>query len=179
MKSCDFRFYDEGSDIWFGDFNETDYFRIEEAEHYIQVLKHNSIKAVDCILCQHNESGTRIMFIEAKKNLHFTGKGIQNKISNIAKQFIDSLHILCGAWLGGDDAKISLPSGITQYCKQSGKIVFTLVVKNCPVDVLFLIVEDLNEKLKREMLIWNFEIRVYNEELAVKKNIVVPTESYR
>ena len=173
MMSHNSRFYDEGSEIWFGDFDSSDYFRIEESEHYSRVLKHESIKAVDCVLCQHKENITKIMFIEAKKNLHYAGKGAQNKISSIAKQFLDSLHLICGCWLDRNGTQISLPDGFGKYFHQSGQIEFTLVIKNCPKDVLPLIMDDLYAKLKREKLIWNFKIRAYNEELAAERNIIV------
>jgi len=173
MTSHNSRFYDEGSDIWFGDFDASDYFRIEESEYYKRVLKHERIKAVDCVLCQHKKNFTKIIFIEAKKNLHHVGKGTQNKISSIAQQFLDSLYLICGCWLDINSSQISLPDGFSKYFNQGGQIEFTLVIKNCPKDILPLIMDDLGTKMKRERLIWNFKIRAYNEELAAERNIVV------
>jgi len=177
MGSCKSRFYDEGSDLWFGDFNESDYFRIEECDYYKRVLKHESIKAVDCVLCRRSDSGMHIVFVEAKKNLYYGGKGYENKTSHIAKQFMDSLHLICGSWFSGEDAKINLPGGFAQYYQHHGQIVFTLVVKNCPKDELLLIEDALVAILKRENLIWNIKIRAYDEELATEKSILVPQNS--
>ena len=172
MENCNMRFYDAGSDLWFGDFNESDYFRIEEAEHYKHVLQHERIKAVDCVLCRRNDFGMRILFIEAKKSLYATRKGFRDDISAISKQFLDSLHLTCGNRLSGSKAKITFPDGFSQYFQQCGQIVFILIIKNCPKDELILIEEALSMQLRRENLIWTLKIRAYDEELATRKNIL-------
>ena len=173
MGNCNSRFYDAGSDLWFGDFQEPNYFRIEEAEYYKRALRHERIKAVDYVLCQQDDLGMTVVFIEAKKNLYSTGKGFRNDISDISMQFIDSLHLICGIRLSGKNAKIPLPNGFEQFFQQCGQLVFALVIKNCPIDELEIIEEALSTRLKREKLVWNFKIRVYNEALAIVKNIVV------
>jgi len=173
MGDCKIRFYDKGSELWFGDFIETDYFRIEKSEYYDRFMKHECIKAADCVVCQYNDDDIQILFIEGKKNLHSQRKGFRGDISDIAMQFMDSLYLICGSWLRSIEKKIMLPSGFSQYFQQCGQILFVLVIKNCPKDELAYIEEALEYRLKRENLIWNINIRAYNEEIAIRKNIVL------
>jgi len=92
-------------------------------------------------------------------------------------QFIDSLHLTCGIWLRGNQGKIVLPHGFAQYFQQLGQIVFILVIKNCPIDELPHIEEALEIHLKKERLIWNLQIRAYNEEIATNKNLVITKDN--
>jgi hypothetical protein len=114
-----------------------------------------------------------IIFIEGKKNLRYDGKGFRNKISDISMQFVDSLNIVCGSWLRTENAEVDLPDNLSQFFRQRGQILFTLIIKNCPISELLYIEQALTSCLKKERLLWRITVNAYNEELAIKKKLVV------
>lgn len=177
MKTSDTRFYDKGSEMWYGDFEPTNFFRIENDEHYNVSLKHESIKNADCVLVRYDDSLNQLLFIEGKKNLHAGGRYLREKIPNIATQFMDSLHLACGSWLDSTKKSVAFPDSFSAFFKQSGQIIFVLIVKNTPSDELHLLKQALEMRLKKEQLIWKFSLEAYNEELAIQKNLVVKGET--
>ncbi|MCL1882150.1 MAG: hypothetical protein FWF81_00130 [Defluviitaleaceae bacterium] len=97
MGDCNTRFYDEGSYLWYGDFNPVDYFRIELNGYYDSVLKHKGIKNADCVLLRIDGAGLQLIFIEGKKNQPFKRKGFKIDISDIAigKRLIAQCEQFC------------------------------------------------------------------------------------
>ena len=99
--------------------------------------------------------------------------GFRNKISDISMQFMDSLNIVCGSWLRTENSEIDLPGNLSQFFQQRGQILFTLIIKNCPISELLYIEQALTSCLKKERLLWRITVNAYNEELAIKKKLVV------
>lgn len=177
MAESNTRFYDNGSDLWYGDFDAMGYLRIEEDEHYNSILKHNGIKNTDCVLIRIDGDMQKIIFIEGKKKLPFRRKGFDNDISDIAMQFADSLHLICGSWLTNAKIGVALPGSFSTFFQRGGQIIFALVVKNAPIEELHLLQLALERRLKKEQHIWKVEIEAYNEDLAIQKNLVVKGET--
>lgn len=65
------RFYEDGSDIWFGDFDDADCFRIENSNLYQKSMKPHGIKTAEFFLLRsvNTHCMRKILVIEAKKTL--------------------------------------------------------------------------------------------------------------
>ena len=166
------RFYESGSDIWFGDFNDDDCFRIEKSKIY-QLVKTYGIKSVEFILSRlavdSQADDNKILFIEAKKSLQ------KQDYIDIAQKFMDSLQLSSAISLGIHKKRTVLPKNIDCFFKQGGQIIFILVVQNCEKAKTQQL-KNMEEAIKRQLLkdrkIWKFIVRAINKETAKSENLI-------
>jgi len=169
------RFHEVNSELWLGDFDAENCFRLEDENHYDKVLKHQSIQTVDFIL--HRPDKATLFLVEAKRSLYESRKGFDNDIKNYTRQFVDGLTLVCSTWLGGHSGKINLPEGIQHFFKHSGKVVLVLVVKYCKKNELNNFEDAIKKHFRENSPIWgDFEIIALDEDMAKKENLVLELE---
>ena len=175
-ECCSLKFYENGSDIWFGDFNEDDCFRIEKSKIY-QLIKTYGIKSIEFILSRlavDTHADNKILFIEAKKSLQ------KQDYIDISQKFMDSLQLSSAISLGIHKKRAVLPKNIACFFEQGGQIIFILVVKDCGKEKTQQL-KNMEEAIKRQLLkeykIWKFIVRAIKEETAKNENIVTLDEN--
>ena len=163
------------SDMRFNDFDANSCYRIEDAPLYKGTLKHLGFKTVEFVLCLKgiDDGQLKMMFVEAKPVIR---PKFDNEIRQISQKFIDALQIVCGIWHGGRKDEEALPPNFKEFMQNGKKIVFVLIVKNCDKSDLLPAQEAIYKKLQREHALWKFEVKVLNEELAKKENLVLEEE---
>ena len=170
------RIYEEGSDLTFGDFSERDCFHIEKSRLYQKSLSTHGVKTVEFALIHPDTSnGTgKLWLVEARKSFSHQENRFNSNITEISQKFIDSLQMSCSIWLGSHRNKAKLPSNIEDFFKHGGLFRFVLVIKEHDKrELLTIIGEAIKAKLKKEFRIWRFEIEVLDEELAIRRGLVI------
>jgi len=177
-KGSDPLFY---SDMQFIDFGADNCFRIEDSHFYKKSLQHMGYKTVEFVTYKSpNESGEgSLYFVEAKTSLRpcINTERAANEIADIAQKFIDALQIVCGAWHGDRQHKVSLPINFQAFKISGSKIVFVLVVKHSENKNFLWVADAIERELKREMRLWKFTVKVLSEELAIKEKLVIPSDT--
>jgi len=165
------------SGMKFRDFGDDNCFNIEESHLYQKSLQYHGFKMVEFVLLKTTEQqeDSKLVFVEAKTTLrHISAKArFDEEISDIAQKFIDALQFMCGVWHGGRKNKIKLPANFTQFRESGSKIVFVLVVKNIEETNLFNVKSAILGKLRRESILWKFDLMVLSEELAMEEKLVL------
>ena len=166
------------SGMKFRDFGIDNCYRIEESELYKTSLRHLGFKTVEFVIyhsaCDAGES--KLIFVEAKTTLRQESAKIRfaEEIAGISQKFMDALQIVCGMWHGGRKGKkVSLPANFDQFRKYGSGIVFVLVVKICDKKDLLTVSDAISRKLLKESRLWRFKVKVLDEELAQKENLVL------
>lgn len=168
------------SDMEFGTFQKEKVFRMEDSR-----LQHSfgeGVKTVEFVLLKDRD---KLLFVEAKKSCpnrdnRYENKGKTEKFegyfSDISDKFVDSLQMMLNIFLDRRTVNLDeVGSHITDEKIYSIlKFRFVLVVKNA-VDIAWLAgpKEELEARLLRWKKLWNIEVIVLNEELAVRYGIVL------
>lgn len=66
-----------------------------------------------------------------------------------------------------------MPANFKQFRNSGKQISFVLVVKNSEKKDLLTVAEAIKCKLRKEHRLWKFDVKVLNEELAIKENLVL------
>ena len=165
------------SGMKFRDFGDDNCFRIEESRLYQKSLQHHGFKMVEFVTLRNAEQpeDSKLVFVEAKTTLRQESAKarFEEEISDIAQKFIDALQFICGVWHGGRKNKTTLPANFAKFRENGSKIVFVLVVKNIEETNLRRVKSAILEKLRRERILWKFDLLVLNEELAIEEKLVL------
>ena len=168
------------SGMQFLDFGTDNCFRIEDSRLYRQSLRHLGYKTVEFVTFRANGNPDegKLLLVEARTSLRLERQSdkFADEISDISQKFIDALQIICGAWHGGRKNKVSLPANFGIFRENGRKIVFVLVVKNSEQRDLLTVSDAIYKRLLRESRLWKFDVKVLNEELAIKENLVLTGE---
>ena len=169
------------SGMQFNDFGTDNCFRIEDSNFYKKSLQHMGYKTVEFVTYkpQNGNGDGSLYFVEAKTSLRpsTNTERAANEIADIAQKFIDALQIVCGAWHGDRQHKVSLPANFQEFRVSGSKIVFVLVIKNSEDRNLLWIADAIEGQLKREMRLWKFTVKVLSEELAMEEKLVVSVDT--
>jgi len=169
------------SGMQFSDFGEDNCFLIEDSRLYQKSLAHLGYKTVEFVMYKENgepKSG-KLLFVEAKTTL----RSLENKtrftdeINDISQKFIDALQIVCGVWHGARKEKPNLPANFADFRENGKKIVFLLVVKKGDRNQLLAASEAISKRLLKESRLWNFDVKVIDEQIAQQENLVLAGES--
>ena len=170
------RYYERGSDIMFGDFEDADFFHIEQADLYQRYMKPHGICSAEFLLIRSSSAirGDKLFVVEAKKTLAARdSEEFHKNLANIARQFMDSLQLAWGIWFGSHDSKVELPQSYAQLFKKGRSVTFVLVIKNRKEDMLYIADTLKNKHLRRERRQLGFDVKVYNELQAIGASLVV------
>ena len=160
--------YEDGSDLRFGPFEDNDFFGIEKSSVYRTISSHG-VKSVEFIFTRQNmeENIRKLVFVEAKKSLR------EDDCAAVSQKFTDSLQLTCALFTGKQ--RKMLPENIIQFFQGGGQIVFILVIKDCQkanIGQLKRMCEAIKKHLLKEYRIWRFEVKVINEKMAQRQNLV-------
>jgi len=159
------------SEMTFGRFREDDFFDIEKSEQF-KKIEGNGFKPVEFLLLRKVGDENFLVFVEAKRSsvgiLGYEGE----KIENIAQKFKDSLQLFSNIICGYNENSI-LPSNYSDFLAIKPQIVFRLVVKYIDKGDRLLAQDKLENLLKKEMVLWNIDIKVFDEDIARKRNLVI------
>jgi len=165
------------SGMKFKDFGADNCFLIEDSRLYKKSLHHLGYKTVEFVAYHSAEKAedSSLIFLEAKTSLRPISNNSRfvDEIADISQKFIDALQIICGVWHGGRKSKEPLPSNFAQFRESGKKIVFALVVKKLDTNDLLAIEDSIYKKLLKERRLWQFSVKVLNEELAQMENLVL------
>ena len=172
------RYYEKGSDIWFGDFDDADFYHIEQTSIYQKRMNPRGISTAEFLLIQSDDkaSGRKLLVIEAKKTLAATGTDdFHANLKKIARQFMDSLLLAFGIWLGSHDknSKDELPLNYIHFFENGRSILFVLVIKKREEDMINIADTLKSEYLRKERRILGFDVLVMNEEQAQRAGLVM------
>jgi len=169
------------SDMKFRDFGADNCFFIEESRLYKKSLHHLGFKTVEFVAFSPADQMTdsKLIFVEAKTTLRQASAKarFEEEIGDISQKFIDALQLVCGVWHGGRKGKVSLPANFALFRESGKKIVFVLVVKNIEEANLFNIKSAILDKLRRESILWKFDLMVLSEELAMEEKLVLAEDA--
>ena len=161
----------------FRDFGADNCYLIEESQLYQTSLRHLGFKTVEFVTYRsaNDTKESKLIFVEAKTTLRPESavSRFADEIADISQKFVDSLQIICGVWHGGRKDKVYLPANFDQFRENGKKIVFILIVKNGDARNLLTVKEAISRKLLKENRLWRFEVKVLDEELARKENLVL------
>lgn len=157
------------SEMKFKNFSDDSCYHIEESAFYQKKLKSSGYKTVEFVVCCNRQGNdeTKWMFIEAKTVVRMK---FDKEISDISQKFMDALQIVCGI---GHTRNPELPNDFISSLGDKKNIVFVLVIKNCEITALPSVKNAILGKLRREHILWKFDLVVLNEELAKEKNLVL------
>lgn len=170
------RFYESGSDIWFGDFEDSDFYRIEQTDLYQKKMKPHGVSSAEFLLLHANNTqiGRKLLVVEAKKTLAARDtEDFHLNLASIARQFIDSLQLAFGIWLGSHDGKVELPSNYAHFVERGRKVLFVLVIKERKRDMAYIADTLKNKHLRNERRVLGFDVLVLNEHQAKLANLVI------
>lgn len=169
------------SDMLFGEFAETDCFRIEKSDLYQKKLMPKGVKTTEFILFKNG----RLYFVEAKKTTpDYAHRTDENKldcekyINDILTKFSNTLSIYFSMKVGRLPQN-EFPQLIRDLDSKSLRPVLVLVVKNAYERSLDPLKDLLKKSANPILKIWNItdEIVILNEEMAIKKGLVLPQTS--
>lgn len=168
----------------FGVFQRENIFRIEDSK-----LQHSfgeGIKTVEFVLLMNKD---KLLFVEAKTSCPNPENRYESKektvkfeeyFSDITDKFLDSLQMMLNVFL---EKRNKYLDGIGLHITDKSiypalKFRFVLVVKNAR-DITWLAgpKEELEARLLRWRKLWNVEVVVLNEELAVRYGIMMDSVS--
>jgi len=165
------------SGMQFRDFGTDNCFRIEDSRLYKVSLQHLGYKTVEFVAyyANGNAGGAKLLFVEAKTSVRVEAKvgKFTDEVADISQKFMDALQLICGAWHGGRKDKVPLPTNFANFRESGKKISFILVVKNSGDRDLLTMRDAISTHLVKERRLWKFDIKVLNEELAIKENLVL------
>jgi hypothetical protein len=170
------RFYEDGSDIWFGDFEDADFFRIEQTDLYQRRMKPHGINSSEFLLLRSSSAlrGHKLLIVEAKKALAARDtEDFHKNLAGIARQFMDSLQLAWGIWFGSHDGIVELPHSYTHLFERGRTVTFVLVIKNRKEDMLYIADTLKNRHLRKERRLLGFDVKVYNELQAIVAGLVI------
>ena len=170
------RFYEDGSDIWFGDFEDVDFFRIEQADLYQRHMKPHGICSAEFLLLRSSSaiSSHKLLIVEAKRTLAARDtEDFHKNLAYIARQFMDSLQLAMGIWFGSHDGRVELPHNYTHLFEKGRTVTFVLVIKNRKEDMLYIADTLKNRYLRKERRLLGFDVKVFNELQAIGASLVI------
>jgi hypothetical protein len=169
------------SDMKFRDFGTDNCFFIEESRLYKKNLGRNGFKTVEFVAFSPSDKAedSKLIFIEAKTTLRQESAKarFEEEINDIPQKFMDVLQLVCGVWHGGRKGKVSLPANFALFQESGRKVVFVLVVKNIEETNLFNVKSAILDKLRRESILWKFDLMVLSEELAMEEKLVLARDA--
>lgn len=166
------------SEMIFGKFDEADLFHIEKSQMYKKLG--SGIKTVEFVLMHPRNS---VIFLEAKKSCPNAANRFEDQIkerkfeeyyTSIAEKFIMSLQIYLAAILNRYQDISEVGEHLQSIANvKEFKFKFVLVIKNAE-DVAWLAgpLAELKARLLQVRKIWNIEIAVLNEGLAMENHLV-------
>jgi len=165
------------SGMKFRDFGTGNCFFIEKSHLYQKSLRHHGFKTVEFVAFSPADQAkdSKLIFVEAKTTLRQerAKARFEEEINDISQKFIDALQLICGVWHGERKGKASLPANFALFRESGKKIVFVLVVKNIEEPNLFNVKSAILNKLRREHVLWKFDLMVLSEELAMEEKLVL------
>jgi len=166
------KIYERGSELHFGDFNEANCFHIESSYFY-KNLSCKNVKTVEFLLLRP-ENNT-LNFIEAKKTLSNVNNSsdIAKNIKDIAHKFIDSFQLSNAIWFGKHKHTNDLPANYDNFFVKDRVFNFVLVIKERHSNDLRFIKEMIKKEIKKDIIIWKFEVYVLNEFMAKKRKLII------
>ena len=168
------------SGMQFRDFGTDNCFLIENSRLYKVSLQHLGYKTVEFVVysANGNAADAKLLFVEAKTTVRAeskTGK-FADEVADISQKFMDALQLICGVWHGGRKDKVPLPTNFVNFRESGKKISFILVVKNSKDRDLLTVRDAISTYLVKERRLWKFDVKVLNEKLAIKENLVLAGE---
>jgi len=170
------RFYEYGSDIWFGDFEDADCFRIEQTDLYQKHIKPHGICSAEFLLLRSSNAqhGHKLLIVEAKKTLAARDtEEFHRNLEGITRQFMDSLKLAWGIWFGNHNGRVELPHSYNHLFERGRTVTFVLVIKDRKEDMLYIADTLKNKHLRKERKLLGFDVKVYNELQAKGANLVI------
>ena len=170
------RFYEEGSEILFGDFDDANFFHIEQTTLYQKRLKPYGISSAEYLLLRPIESQSKLVLlvVEAKRTLAAKDSNeFHENLAKIANQLMDSLKLAFGIWLGSHESKVDLPLNYNQFFESGRKIIFVLIIKERKRDMTYIADVLKHHYLRSECRLLGFDVKVYNEQQAINANLVI------
>ena len=154
----------EESGLYFGDYEEIDFFHIEKSGLYADMGE--SIRTVEFII---KGDGTTILFIEAKSSAPHPGniEDFSKFIQDMSEKIIHSNDLFFSLILKRKPDKYSeFPLSFRNINYETARIKTILIINNFDFLWLSPIQVALKEKLKRIIKTWQLEVIVLNHELA-------------
>ena len=158
------------SGMVFGPYPKNSIFEIEHSDEYIALG--DGLKAVEFIYRPKKNS---LFFVEAKSSsprpetLDF-----DEYIKDISEKFVNSFNYWMSVRAGrrkGDFSNALLKDEIADQ-----RYVFVLVINGHEISWLPPVMEGLKRKLRAEIKIWNQDVVVYNDTLALEKGLISERE---
>lgn len=158
------------SGMEFGPFDESQVYHIEKSQLY---KKTQNVKTVEFIL---NIGTNSLQFVEAKSGsprpVPDNNVSFENFICEISEKFLHSLNLYYSAILKRHESNNDIPNRFKNLNNEGLAIKFLLVIKGHQLEWLPPIREALNQKLISYGSIWNFEIAVINDDMALKHRLI-------
>lgn len=158
------------SGMVFGPFDETQVYHIEKSRLYNGI---NNVKTVEFIL---ELGGQTLQFVEAKSSsprpTPDNNVDFDDFIVEISEKFLHSLNLYYSAILKRHEETNDIPNGFEKLNNENLSIKFLLVIKGHKIDWLPPICDALNRKMISYESIWNFEIAVINDDMALKRRLI-------
>jgi len=170
------RFYEDGSDMIFGDFEDADFFHIEQTDLYQRRMKPHGICSAEFLLLRSSNAppNHKLLIVEAKKTLAARDtEAFHKNLEGIARQFMDSLQLACGIWFGSHDGRVELPHSYMRFFERGRLVTFVLVIKHRKEDMLYIADTLKNRHLLKERRLFGFDVKVYNELQAMQACLVI------
>ncbi|MCL2222571.1 MAG: hypothetical protein FWC20_07815 [Oscillospiraceae bacterium] len=157
--------------LTFGEFDAKNLFHIEKTNIYKNKFSGDGVKSVEFILNRPEEN--ELLFVEARTTLpskcniaHYN-----KEIADISKKFLDSLQLAIGIWFGSHNPSVDAPQNKESFFTYGKQIILVLVIKN-RTGKLTAISERIKQEIHREHKLMGLKVRVWNEELAIKANLI-------
>ena len=166
------RIYEKGSEMVFGDYGIGDLFHIEKTELY-KKLNGKGFKTVEFVLLRPNMK--QVWFVEARKTMPAKSNKtrLDEDIVEISQKFVDSFMLACGIWFGQHVSKVEMHGNGDRFFKYGNRVIFALMLKNRK-GKLTAIAEYIKQKFPKAVrMLWEFDVVVLNEEMAIDENIIV------
>lgn len=168
------------SGVNFGPYEESDLFYIEKSDLYRSLGA--GIKTTEFVL-RTNESGTTILFVEAKTNAPNPDhkddsdekqRKFEEFYTEVPQKFVDSFEIYTAALLKRYSECSEIGLNLQMPDLANKKITFLLVITNPAAQSEWLasIKAVLEYRLRRWMKIWSIDVCVFNQELARQYKLI-------
>lgn len=159
------------SGMTFGPFEDSHVFWAEESNLYHGV-QNSKVKTVEFVLAENS----KIQFLEAKssspKPIPENTTEFNSFIDEIFLKFLHSINLFYAGILGRHEKNNDIPEYIRKIDNQRISIKFILIIKGHEMDWLPPIHEALTKKMIPISAIWNSDVAVINDAMAVKYKLI-------
>lgn len=153
------------------EFPESELFQIEKSELYNKIAN-NGIKTVEFVI-RLNEN--KLGFIEAKSSSPRPGSGVNEPfekfIDEICDKFMHSFHLYLSAILGRHQEH-NMSNSLVEMDASKIQFDFFLIIKGHEIEWLLPIKDAFEKSLLFHRKIWNSNVIVLNEQIAMKRNLI-------